>query len=218
MFAFSAQLGEIVNPLVRGPRLPERCHRRSPCQIVRMASTERPRRPAHPWATATAALTATHHGFELATGVGLVLQPELGLAGSGAFWGLQLPVWLVLASRRGGRGDPLLAAWSGAALAGAVVHFVLWPVRRNRFGIPVLAEAEGLDGVGLSAYNTILYAWGATAALSILVDIPRGRRRWALVGLATLPLQRFSAARHFTWLAGQAAEAPAWWNRAVRSA
>ena len=83
---------------------------------------------------------------------------------------------------------------AGAASAGAVVHFATWPLRRSRFGIPVLAEAEGLDGAGLSAYNTILYVWGATAALSILVDIPRGRRRWALLGLATFPLQRFSAA------------------------
>jgi len=183
-----------------------------------MASPKERTGPAHPWAMATAALTATHHGLELASGVGLVLQPEHGLAGSGTFWGVQLPVWLVLASRRGGRWDPLLATWSGAALAGAAVHFVMWPLRRNRLGIPVLAEAEGLEGVRLSAYNTILYAWGATAAVSILVDIPRGRRRWALVGLATLPLQRFSAARHFTWLGSQAIEAPAWWNRAAAGA
>ncbi len=183
-----------------------------------MESTKGPAGPAHPWAMATAALTAAHHGFELGNGVGLVLQPELGLTGSGVFWGLQLPVWLVLASRRTGRWDRILATWSGAALAGTAVHFVLWPLRRNRLGLPVLAEAEGLDGVGLSTYNTILYAWGATAALSLLVDIPRGRRRWALVGLATFPLQRFSAARHFTWLGGQAAEDPAWWNRAGRGA
>ena len=183
-----------------------------------MAPTQGSTGPAHPWAMAAAALTAAHHGYELASGVGLVLQPELGLTGSGAFWGVQLPTWLVLASRRGSRWDPILAMWSGTALAGAVVHFVMWPLRRNRLGIPVLAEAEGLDGIGLSAYNTILYAWGATAALSILVDIPRGRRRWALLGLATFPLQRYSAARHFTWLGGRAAEAPAWWNRAGRSA
>jgi hypothetical protein len=183
-----------------------------------MASIERPAGPARPWAMATAALTAAHHGFELASGVGLVLQPELGLAGSGAFWGVQLPAWLVMASRRGDRWERLLAAWSGAALAGAAVHFVTWPVRRNRLGIPVLAEAEGLDGVGLSAYTAILYAWGATATLAVLVDIPPGRRRWALVGVATLPLLRVSAARHVTWLGRQAAEAPAWWNRAGRSA
>jgi hypothetical protein len=164
---------------------------------------------------ATAALTAAHHGLELASGVGLVLQPELGLAGSGAFWGAQLPVWAAASARGGSRWDRLLAVWSGAALAGVAVHFAMWPLRRTRLGIPVLAEAEGLEGAGLAVYNTILYVWGTAATLSILVDTPRGRRRWALVGLATLPLQRVSAARHFAWLGDQAAEAPAWWNRAA---
>ena len=186
-----------------------------PCEIVHMTSPTDPRRITHPWSMATAALTAAHHGFELAGGFGLVLQPELGLAGSGAFWGAQLPVWAVASARGGGRWDRLLAMWSGAALAGVADHFVMWPLRRTRLGLPVLAEAEGLDGAGLAAYNTILYVWGTAAALSILVDTPRGRRRWALVGLATLPLQRASAARHFAWLGDQAAEAPAWWNRAV---
>ena len=186
------------------------------CQIVRMTPMNGPTRIMRPWSVATAALTATHHGFELASGVGLVLQPELGLAGSGAFWGAQLPVWVAAAARGGSRWDRLLAMWSGAALAGAIVHFVMWPLRRSRFGVPVLAEAEGLDGAGLATYNTILWAWATSAALSILVDSPRGRRRWALVGLATLPLQRVSAARHFAWLGEQAATAPAWWNRAGR--
>ena len=175
-------------------------------------------RPERPWTAAAAALTATHHGFELTSGGGLVLQPELGLAGSGSFWGAQLPTWLALAWRGGSRWDRVLAMWSGAALAGAVVHFVMWPLRRSRLGLPVLAEAEGLEGADLAAYNTILYAWAATSALSILLEIPRGRRRWALVGLATLPLQRASAARHFTWLGEQAAAAPAWWNRAAAGA
>jgi hypothetical protein len=168
-----------------------------------------------PWTASTAVLTTAHHGFELTSGIGLVLQPELGLTGSAAFWGTQLPAWLVIALRGGSRWDRLLAVWSGAALAGVLVHFLEWPLRRNRFGIPVLAEAEGLGPTGLSVYNAILHAWGASSALSILLEIPRGRRRWALVGLATLPLQRVSAARHFTWLAREAGAAPAWWNRAM---
>jgi hypothetical protein len=159
-------------------------------------------------------LTAAHHGLELATGVGLVLQPELGLAGSGAFWGAQLPAWVALAARGSGRWDRLLAVWSGTALAGAAVHFTMWPLRRGPLGLPVLAEAEGLDGATLALYNSILYAWGAAAAFSIVRDIPRRHRRWALLGLATVPLQRVSAARHFAWLGDQARTAPAWWNRA----
>ena len=182
-----------------------------------MRSSSGPPVVARPWSVATAALTATHHGFELASGVGLVLQPELGLGGSTAFWGTQLPVWAVLAARGDARADRTLAAWSGAALAGVAVHFTMWRLRRSRLGVPVLAEAEGLEGAGLAAYNTILYAWGIAAAVAIIRDIPRGRRRWALVGLATFPLQRASAARHFAWLVTRSAETPAWWNRAVRA-
>jgi hypothetical protein len=178
-----------------------------------MGSTIRPLPPLRPWSASAAALTAAHHAFELSNGIGLVLQPELGLVGSGALWSIQLPIWAAAASRGGSRWDRMLAAWSGAALAGVLVHFLMWPLRRTRTGLPVLAEAEGLDDAGLRAYNIILYAWGATSAMAILSDIPRGRRRWALVGLATLPLQRVSAAHHFAWLGREAAVRPAWWNR-----
>jgi hypothetical protein len=151
----------------------------------------------------------------LSTGVGLVLQPELRLAGAGALWGTQLPLWLGLASRGGPRWDRVLAIWSGAALAGVTVHFLLWPLRRSRLGLPVLAEAEGLDTRGLAAYNAVLYAWGGASVLSLALEIPRGRRRWAAVGLATLPLQLVSARHHFDWVRDEAEARPAWWNRAV---
>lgn len=180
-----------------------------------MTRLARPIRIRRPWSAATAGLTAVHHGFELATGVGLVLQPELGLVGSGALWGTQLPAWLVLASRGGPRWDRILAVWSGAALAGVTVHFILWPLRRSRPGPPVLAEAEGLDARGLAFYNALLYAWGTASALSLALEIPRDRRRWAVAGLATLPLQLVSARRHFDWVRHESGAHPAWWNRAV---
>ncbi len=170
-----------------------------------------------PWAVATAALTAAHHGFELSSGVGLVLQPELGLGPAGALWGTQLPVWIALAAKGGRRWDKLLAAWSGAALAGALVHFFLWPWRRNRLGLPVLIEAEGLRTESLPAYNAILYAWGAASVLAIVREVSPGSRRWALVGLATLPLLRRSARHHFSWLTEVAVTDPRWWNRGVRN-
>ena len=174
-----------------------------------------PVRIRRPWSAGTAVLTAAHHGFELATGVGLVLQPELGLGGSGALWGTQLPAWLAMASRGGPRWDRVLAVWSGAALAGVTVHFALWPLRRSRIGLPVLAEAEGLDSRGLAFYNAVLYAWGVASAMSLALEIPRGRRRWAVVGLATLPVQLMSARHHFEWVRDEAEERLAWWNRAL---
>jgi hypothetical protein len=167
-----------------------------------------------PWTTATAALTAAHHGFELSSGVGLVLQPELGLGLAGALWGTGIPAWVRLAAKRDDtRWDPLLAAWSGASLAGVVVHFSLWPWRHNKLGIPVLTEAEGLSSSSLPAYNALLYTWAAASALSIIREVRPGARRWALVGLATGPLLRRSARHHFSWLKQEALTNPAWWNR-----
>ena len=56
-----------------------------------------------PWTTATAILTAAHHGFELSSGVGLVLlQPEFGLRFAGALWGnWHPPPWIRRIRREG---------------------------------------------------------------------------------------------------------------------
>jgi hypothetical protein len=167
-----------------------------------------------PWTTATAVLTAAHHGFELSSGVGLVLQPELGLGFAGALWGTGIPAWIRIAAKDGDAGwDPLLAAWSGASLAGVIVHFSLWPWRYNKLGIPVLTEAEALPSSSLPAYNVLLYVWAAASALSIIREVRPGARRWALVGLVTMPLLRRSAQHHFSWLKQEALTNPAWWNR-----
>jgi hypothetical protein len=165
------------------------------------------------WTTATALLTAAHHGFELSSGAGLVLQPELGLGLSAALWGTGIPAWIHLA-RNGDdtRWDPLLAAWSGASLAGVVVHFTIWPWRQNKLGLPILTEAEGL-APRLPAYNALLHAWAAASVLSILRDVRPRARRWALVGLVSLPLLRRSAQYHLSWLKQEAVTNPAWWNR-----
>ncbi|MGO9856127.1 MAG: hypothetical protein ACLPYY_13920 [Acidimicrobiales bacterium] len=160
-----------------------------------------------------ALLTAAHHGFELTSGVGLVWQPELGLGPAGALWGAEIPLWVALAARGGRRWDRLLAVLSGTALAGVFVHFLLWPWRRNRLGIPVLIDAEGLEPRVLPAYNALLHVWGLACALSILHEVRPGARRWSLVGLATLPLLRRSAQHHFSWLTQEAQRNPAWWNR-----
>jgi hypothetical protein len=164
----------------------------------------------------TATLTGAHHGFELSSGIGLVGQPELGLVGASTLWAAQIPTWITLAAKGGKQWDRQLSVWSGAALGGAVVHFLIWPCRRSALGIPVLAEAEGLGASGLPAYNTLLYGWAAAAALSIALEVPRRERRWALVGFATLPLLRWSAKHHFSWIVDQAATRPAWWNRGVQ--
>ncbi len=170
-----------------------------------------------PWTALAAAFTAAHHGFELSSGVGIVGQPELGLVGASALWAVQIPTWITLAARGGKRWDRLLAVWSGAALGGAVVHFLIWPSRRGALGLPVLARAEGLDASRLPAYNTLLYGWAAASLLSMALEMPRRDRRWTLLGFAALPLMRLSAKHHFTWIVDQAATKPAWWNRGVQA-
>ena len=145
--------------------------------MARMARRQERVSAPRPWTTATAVLTAAHHCFELSSGVGLVLQPELGLGAAGALWGAGIPVWIRLAAKPDDtKWDPLLAAWSGASLAGVLVHFTLWPWRLNKLGVPVLTEAENLSASSLPAYNSLLHAWGAASALSIIREVRPGAR------------------------------------------
>ena len=176
--------------------------------------TDPPGRP-RPLAVLAAAGTAAHHGLELGTGVGLVLQPELGLAGSSVLWVAALGGWALAGVGRRRRWDPVVDMACGAALAGSLVHFTLWPWHRGRLGLPVLTEAEGMPQRRLGAYNAVLWSWGAAAGLSLLLETRPGHRRWGLVGAATLPLLRRSARHHFEWATRQAVVRPAWWNRAL---
>ena len=94
------------------------------------------------------------------------------------------------------------------------VHFLIWPWEVRR-GLPVLTEAEGFRKEQLPAYNAVLYAWAVAGLLAILIETPRGAKKWAAAGfLATLPA-RASARHHFVWLREQARSNPAWWNRAI---
>ncbi len=174
------------------------------------------RRPvARPLSVLAAAGTAAHHGFELGNGVGLVWQPELGLVPAGLFWTLGLGAWSWVAARGSRRWDGVLAALAGAGLAGVVVHFTLWPWRLSRWGVPLLTGAEGLPASRLGAYNAILGGW-ALASVASLAELTPSRRRWALLGLAGLPLLRRSARHHFAWASARAVDQPAWWNRGLR--
>jgi hypothetical protein len=168
-----------------------------------------------PLTLATALGTAAHHGFELASGAGLVFQPELGLAPATVLWTTQIVGWAAVAQRSGSRVEAVLAILDGASLAGVAVHFLLWPWRWGRLGVPVLTEAEGLSPRLLPAYNAILWSWAAASAGSLLRELPRGSRRWALVGMASLPALAVSARHHFRWVKEEAALHPAWWNRGV---
>jgi hypothetical protein len=161
---------------------------------------------------------AAHNVFELAAGVGLILQPQLGLRGASALWGGALPATAFVAGRGSERWEGPLAVGLGGALGAVVVHYVVWPWRLRR-GIPVLTEAEGLRGRALAAYNLLLLAWGTVALFGLSRETP-GRHRTLVAlsavgtvasGLAPGP---FNINNHFKWLREQARSDPAWWNRA----
>lgn len=159
--------------------------------------------------------TAAHHVFELAAGVGLVWQPQLGLRGASGLWGAGLPAWFALAARGSDRWNRLLAFLAGLSLGGVAIHYSLWPWELRR-GVPTLTEAEGLRAEQLPAYNALLLGWGLVALAAIRREPPRGARKWAVAGtLAALPM-RTSAIHHFEWIREQARSNPAWWNRSLR--
>ncbi|MEY2477900.1 MAG: hypothetical protein QOG87_3215 [Actinomycetota bacterium] len=169
-----------------------------------------------PMTAASVAGTAAHHTFELAAGVGLVLQPELGLPGSVALWSALLPVGYVQALRSDDAMEPVLAFGRGAALAGVATHFLLWPWRRRLGVFPWLTEAEGLRGRQIPVYNALLYIWGAAAAGALVKETPPRSRKWAALGLASTLVFRKSAEYHFRWATEQARTNPQWWNRGLR--
>jgi len=158
-----------------------------------------------------------HHGFELASGVGLVFQPELGLGGASALWMATIVGDAMLASGGAGasRYSRMRAVAAGLAIAGVAAHYVEWPWEL-RHGAPWLLAAEGFRPSLLPAYNVILLAWAGAATSSAVVDVDAGDRRWVAAGLAALPLFVLSARHHFAWIDRQAATAPAWWNRAMQ--
>jgi hypothetical protein len=156
-----------------------------------------------------------HHGFELAAGVGLVFQPYLGLGGAAALWGVGLPGWLVVSARGSDRWNRPLAFLQGLSLSAALVHYTIWPSERRR-GLPWLTRAEGLKPGQLPAYNSLLYAWGATALAGLALETPQRARPWAIPGFAVAIALRPSARYHFRWITEQARTNPAWWNRALR--
>ena len=158
--------------------------------------------------------TAAHHGFELASGGGLVFEPFLGRRGALALWGAYLPAQLAAALAGGRRFDRWLALNNGADFAGGLVHFAEWPWEL-RNGVPTLTEAEGMTPDRVPAYNRVLQLWTLAAGLALLFETPRGARRWALLGIATGEPLRRSARHHFQWAREQARKQPERWSPAL---
>ena len=168
-----------------------------------------------PFGALTAVGTAAHHGFELQAGVGLVFEPFLGRRGALALWGVALPAWVAMALSGDERFDGPLALNAGLGVAGGIVHFVEWPWEL-RGVMPTLTRAEGMPDARVPAYNRVLHGWILAGALALVLETPRGVRRWALLGLMLGEPLRRSARHHFRWAREQARLDPDRWSPVLR--
>jgi hypothetical protein len=166
--------------------------------------SSRRRRPRRPFNALAALGTAAHNGFERWAGVGVFLEPWLGRRRTNVLWSALLPFWFWRAVAGGRREEPMLAFNAGAAVAGALVHFMGWPWSL-RFGfLPWLDEAEGFRPSLLPAYNVLLWVWLTGGAGSVVSETRRENLKYAAAGMATAPLLLASARHHFEWAREQA--------------
>jgi hypothetical protein len=168
-----------------------------------------------PFAAGSTLGLLAHNAFETRAGVGLVFEPQLGRRGATALWATLVPAGL-LAAAGGGRTARRLSAFNaGIGVAGVAVHFKAWPWSLHH-GLPMLDEAEGLREDQLPAYNSVLWAWGVSSALSLLAETDRQDRGIALAGLLNFPILLASAKHHFRWARAQAEIDPEGWSPALR--
>lgn len=158
---------------------------------------------------------AGHNGFERWAGVGVFLEPWIGRRASNALWVIVLPTGFARAILGDERDGPLLAFNAGLAVAGMAVHFVDWPWSLRWRVVPWLQEAEGLTTAQLPAYNAILWLWLAGGLGSLALETRREHLKYALAGIATMPLLLESARHHFAWAKQQARREPARWSDAL---
>ncbi len=164
---------------------------------------------------ANAALFLAHSCYELAGGVGLPGQKVLGLSGAAAAHAGLVAAWISTSRRRSTSAKRAVALLNGLGLAGAATHYVAWPTRWNG-PFPVLVEgAEGLRQRWTHWYNALLYAWGTSAALAVVLETSSEQRSWAVAGLCSAPLVAAASHGKHDWVRDQARLRPRWWNRAL---
>src|SRR5437899_10720889 len=173
-------------------------------RVQRRRTTASSRRSKRPFNALAALGTAGHNGFERWAGIGVFLEPWLGRRATNVLWSVSLPAWLWRALVGGRRDEPMLAFNAGAAIAGAVVHYIDRPWSL-RFGVlPWLREAEGFRASLLPAYNAILCLWFVGGVGTVLGETRRENLKYVAAGLATGPLLLASARHHFQWAREQA--------------
>ena len=158
-----------------------------------------------------AVMTAAHQLLDLSAGSGIIGQHRVSLPAAATLSILADAGWAAMAL--GDRGwERALAVGAGTAMAAPALHYTLFPWQL-RFGLPILEEAEGLEGWPLAVYVALLYAWGISGVAAAR-QLPRRSRRWTLAGVGLAVAFRQLALAHLIWIRAEAARNPQWWNRA----
>jgi hypothetical protein len=164
---------------------------------------------------ATAGL-AGHVFFELAAGVGMPFASLGGALPASAGWAAACGALWRTAGRSSPAADRVLAVADGMGLAAVAAHLAGWPRRRNRLGLPELADCEGLGPELMPLYNPILQV----SALGALGGLSRENRAapwwlgWTALSLVPV-LIRVQHAEHRR-LVARAGSRPRWWNRRLQ--
>jgi hypothetical protein len=164
---------------------------------------------------ATAGL-AGHVFFELAAGVGMPFASLGGPVPAAVGWAAASGALWRVAGRSSPAADRVLAVADGLGMAAVAAHVAGWPRRRNRLGVPELADCEGLGPELMPLYNPILQV-SAIGALGGLLRENRAAPRWlgwTLLGLVPV-LVRVQHAEHRR-LVARAHSRPGWWNRRLQ--
>lgn len=166
--------------------------------------------PGAPVTALPAVMTAAHQLLELCAGSGVIGQHRVGLPAAVSLATLLDAGWAAMALGER-RWERALALGAGTAMAAPALHYTLFPWR-VRCGIPVLEEAEGLKGLPLASYVTLLYLWGVSGVVATR-RLPSSSRPWTLAGIGVAVAFRQLAFHHLVWIQAEARRNPRWWNR-----
>jgi hypothetical protein len=160
---------------------------------------------------------AAHLSFELAAGVGMPFASLVGPFPAAGLWaGYTGGVWRAAASKADSA-DQVLTVVNAVHLSAVIAHFLGWPRRRTRWGLPWLLDCEGLGPALMPFYNPILHVSGAAAICALITENRTASKAvTALVVITSVPVLIIGQRWEFRRLLRRAHREPQWWNRRLQ--
>jgi hypothetical protein len=160
---------------------------------------------------------AAHVFFELGAGVGMPLASFLGPVPTATLWAGYVSGVLRAAATRPVSADRAFTVINAVHLAAVIAHFLGWPAKWTRIGLPWLIDCEGLGPKLMLYYNPILHVSGAAAACALITENRSAPRTMApLVVMISVPVLILGQRGEFRRLVHRAHRAPRWWNRRLQ--